>query len=268
MDPTMPPKTTANRPSALQKLKSLLGPAVGSESGNDVRSEKRGLQKPDFPSAFDTGHSHRRLVWAARLLGVVAMAEAFAIMALAFALFSLVPLKRVEVALLQVSPSSEQVVEVKPLRADLPVIEVMTRGWVREYVMTRNSIVPDNDAMVPRLRWINERSSRPVWNEFMERQRAFLVQAISQRLTRTVRVRAVTRDTRRASLWFVDFDTTDSLPDGSVGTRSFRAQILVEFEPRITRAGDLDIREIDNPFGFKVQRYDVGVLGSEIQPGN
>lgn len=256
-------KASTKRETTLEKLKSLFRGPEG-----ETRADLRAMRTPEFPGAFDTGHSHRRLVWTARLLGVVVLFQSCVVMALGFVLFSLVPLKRVEVALLQVSPSSEQVVEVKPLRADQPVMEVMTRAWVREYVITRNSIVPDNEAMVPRLRWVNERSSRPVWNEFMERQRAFLVQAVAQRLTRTVRVRAVTRDTRRTSLWFVDFDTTDTLPDGSVGTRSFRAQILVEFEPRITRAGDLDIREIDNPFGFRVQRYDVGVLGSDTAPPN
>ena len=110
---------------------------------------------------------------------------------------------------------------------------------------------------------MRERSSVPVFREFVDKQKDFLARALAERLVRNVEIKAVTRDRQRVAVWFVDFITTDTTAQGQASQRQWRAQLIVSYEPRLTRAGDLDVREIDNPFGFTVQRYDVGGLSAE-----
>jgi len=241
------------KPSLWERLKAAFAPAGGSESDGRMAA-------PVYPKAVDTGHQHRREAWMIRILAVIASFEALTIAALGFAIASIVPLKRVDLALLQVSNSGEQVVEVKPLRVDLPALEVATRSWVIDYVKQRNTVVPDQKVMDDRIRFVRERSSAEVFREYAERNRNFLPQAVAQRLARNVTIKVVTRDKSRNAIWFVDFLTTDTFPGADPATRSFRAQLVVDFKPRLTTAGDLERLDLMNPFGFTVQRYDVSGL--------
>lgn len=240
------------------RISGFFGRAAGFAA--EVGASGARMSAPPFPAAVDTGHVHRRQAWTIRVLAVCCVFLALSAAALAFAIASLVPLKRVDIALLQVANSGEQVVEVKPLRADMPVMDVMTRAWVQEYVQMRNTIVADKAAMDDRIFFVRERSSQPVFLEYAERNRNFLPNALAQRLVRNVQIRAVTRDRARNAIWFVDFVTTDTVPEREPQTRSFRAQIVVEYKPRLTTAGELDTRNLVNPFGFTVQRYDVSAM--------
>ncbi|MBL0929421.1 MAG: hypothetical protein IBJ15_04775 [Alphaproteobacteria bacterium] len=261
---------------ALSDLVKRVG-AVFSGSPTAQAERASRFQKPVSPGGpFDEGHSHRRVLWTARILAVICGMETLAIVAMAFALAALVPLKRVEIALLQVTPAQDQVVRVMPLRTDMPGIDVLTRAHVAEYVVSRNTVVPDLPTMQARLDLVRSRSTTEVWQELVEIQRQFLADAMTRRLSRSVEVLSVTRDPGRGgvrpgarpteTVWFVEFATTDtySRPEDPGNGRKLRlrAQLVIDFRPITMRRGELDVLESTNPLGFTVLRYDVAQLAN------
>jgi len=244
------------RPGFWQRLKAGFR-LPGGEDAAGERAAGGPFRAPVYPAGVDTAHVHRRQAWTIRVLGITTGFLALSTVSLAMTIATLVPLKRVDLALLQVAGSGEQVVEVKPLRTEIPVMDVMTRAWVQEYVLMRNTVVPDQALMDQRIKYVRERSAQPVFLEYAERNRTFVPEAVSKRLSRNIQIRAVTRDKARNAIWFVDFVTTDTYPEREPQSRSFRAQLVVEYRPRLTTAGELDGRDLVNPFGFTVQRYDV-----------
>ena len=131
--------------------------------------------------------------------------------------------------------------------------------FVRQYVITRNTII--DDSMEMRSRWqpggmVNFLSAPLVYNDFYKQELPKLKEYQDKHLTREVEIISVIRQGKSAT-WKVDFKTNDLYSDNAnSGVQYFKesfwtVSITSYFIPERSFVG----RRLINPLGFTVTRY-------------
>ena len=92
----------------------------------------------------------RRYLWTARAFAIVFVVSFITNIIMLMALFSLVPLVRVQPYELIFSDKNTQTVAVQPLQADKTVLNGISESMIRQYVTARHSITSDPDEMAYR----------------------------------------------------------------------------------------------------------------------
>ena len=92
----------------------------------------------------------RRYLWTARAFAVVAAVSFITNIIMIMALFSLVPLVRVQPYELIFSDKETQKVSVQPLQANESVLDGISESMIRQYVTARRTITGDPDEMAYR----------------------------------------------------------------------------------------------------------------------
>jgi type IV secretory pathway component VirB8 len=211
-----------------------------------------------FPSKYDTDALPvRRTAAFARILAIIAAVEAFAIIALAFAIAALLPLQKVVPMVVTSNAKGDEVVHINPATFTSPTSDYVSEISLRNFVSKRNSI--SSSAAEQAANWgqgspVQLMSGKEVYTAWMAKARAENERLRVARLTRTVRIDAVSK--LNDTTWQVDWVSND-IPDPdpmSPGqptqgdTKAWRSTITISFDPKNVRYSD----RLNNPFGVTV----------------
>lgn len=208
----------------------------------------------------------RRYLWMARTFALVAVVSFLATIMLISALFSLLPIVRVQPFYLSTLNKEQQVISVA--RPDFNKIDMnlLTESFVRQYLLARLSI-SSNIAELER-RWgidgnINWMSETSVFSEFARSADSLIKQAKSDGLTRNVKILVVSpyRSENGENIWRAELELTDMKHgDSEPVTTKWVAIMKVDFRP--TRPGLIWDQRLKNPLGFTVVRFGIQALPS------
>jgi len=165
---------------------------------------------------------------------------------------------RLEPLWLSADPKSDQVVTVQPARLGSDGLRLAERGWVKEFVLRRHTVIDDNKAMGANITWLRARMGDGPWTDMLQ-ERGVINDAIAHNVTRTVSVSTVTWHSD--GFYLVDFSYSDSQKGREIGNGVFRANIRFDYRKTDIRRGDLDnTADLTNPFGWTVMFYSVAPL--------
>lgn len=208
----------------------------------------------------------RRYLWMARTFALVAVVSLLATLMLLSALFSLLPIVRVQPFYLSTLNKDQQVISVT--RPDFNKIDMnlLTESFVRQYLLARLTI-SSNIAELER-RWgidgnINWMSETSVFSEFARSADALIKQAKAEGLTRNVKILVVSpyRSENGENIWRAELELTDMKHgDSEPVTTKWVAIMKVDFRP--TRPGLIWDQRLKNPLGFTVVRFGIQSLPS------
>lgn len=208
----------------------------------------------------------RRYLWMARTFALVAVVSFLATLMLISALFSLLPIVRVQPFYLSTLNKDQQVISVA--RPDFNKIDMnlLTESFVRQYLLARLTI-GSNIAELER-RWgidgnINWMSETSVFSEFARSADTLIKQAKADGLTRNVKILVVSpyRSENGENIWRAELELTDMKHGASEPvTTKWVAIMKVDFRP--TRPGLIWDQRLKNPLGFTVVRFGIQALPS------
>lgn len=197
----------------------------------------------------------RRYLWTARAFAIGMFLSLSVNVALGFALAGLSPLVRVEPMLLTFKEKNEQLVRVEPFSRGTKGFELMTEMLVRDYVLSRNEIVLDEDEM--KRRWgggglVAHRSDTDEYRRFVSEMAPKYEEIRQRRLLRTVIVHRVSKIAE--GYWQVEFSTNDTDATGrKISDSLWVASMTTTYVPREISWEDRYM----NPLGFIVTAYSV-----------
>lgn len=189
-------------------------------------------------------------MWTARAYGIALYLSLVVNLALASALFMVLPLKRVEPMLVTFSDKSEQVVQILPFPRGTPGFEQMTEKMVEEYVKIREEIIPDDKEM-------GVRYSDYIWNRTDPATFQFFQAEAGKRYTefrnaRISRYVDILVANRQGSGYIVEYTTTDIDATGRERQKlTWQATLSVDYRPRQVTYSEQYV----NPLGFVVTAY-------------
>lgn len=218
------------------------------------------ISAADAARTYPTGHAYRAQAIALRIVTAIALLLAAGNVAQALAIAKLVPSLRLVPLFLTTEPEQRTVVRIQPAVRDGTIVEQLEHGWVREYVIKAESVVPDPRVMTPVVQpgsgWIARRSTTEVYAAYRAGNEQYIRQALGERISRTVELDDPVRLPQAGRVYQVDFVAVEATADGrEIGRRSLRAVLAVEY--RATEASLAEYRggNLDNPIGFFVTSY-------------
>lgn len=169
-----------------------------------------------YPADYDTtALPERRTAAFARIVAVIAVIEAFAIIALAFAFAAVIPLQKVVPMVVTANDKGDEIIHINPISFDNPTGDYLTEINLRNYVTKRNTIVSSQAEQA--INWglgsvVQLMSSPELYQEF-QREAMPEYQALRQRqATRNVRIDSVRKID--PNTWQVEWIST-VIPDQS-----------------------------------------------------
>lgn len=221
-------------------------------------------QRQDIPLETDIseeGMRERRYLWMARTFALVAVVSFLSMIMLVSALFSLLPIVRVQPFYLTTMNKNQQVIRV--VRPDFKKLDMqlLTESFIRQYLLARLT-VGSNIAELER-RWgidgiVNWMSSPVVFEEFGKSAELALRQARNDGLTRNVRILNIVpfRQEQEGNVWQAELELTNMKYGETEPVRTrWLVSMKVEFRP--TRQGLTWEKRLKNPLGFTVVRYGI-----------
>ncbi len=201
----------------------------------------------------------RRYLWTARAFTVVSAVSIITNIILVFALFSLVPLTRVQPFQLTFSDKNSQTVTIEPMQVSERGLDYITESLVRQYVILRNTIISDTDEMVARwndqgpIRWM---STFGLFSQFNLTTQEILSRIREDGLTREVAILTAYRQATNADgeIWVLEMETKEMISDASAPVvKQWIVTLLVGYE---NKTYNWKFRR-KNPLGFIVKQYSV-----------
>lgn len=213
----------------------------------------------------DTGQSYRVALWTARILAVIASAEALAIVFLAGVIVSLFPLKEVVPMVLTADDKRNQIVRVEPFEIGTRGFDLIAESMGRKYVELRETI--DLQTEVRRWQEVAWLTDPEVFDHFRklmgrENKESPFERMKAERITRTVNIAAfnllypphATDKNEAAATYQVEWDAIDYRQGQEIERRTWVSTMSVKFHETAVRAEN----RFMNPIGFTVAGYSVG----------
>ena len=199
----------------------------------------------------------RRYLWTARAFAMVFVASLITNILMLMALFSLVPLTRVQPYELIFANKEAQTVTVQPLPVTPSVLEGISESLVRQYVTLRKTITADPDEMA--YRWgadgpVNLFSTGNTFRVFADQAGKILDVAVKSQITRDVEINSVIKyvSQDRGEYWIVDYNLITMSPqDATKKIVPYVATVYITYEPFNGTWGN----RLKNPIGFKVMQF-------------
>ncbi len=228
---------------------SLAGSSGSVSSGDDANKQQDKVGR--YPAQVHVpALESRRYLWTARAYGIALYLSLLVNIALASAIFTLSPLKRVEPMLVTFSPKSEQVVRIEPFERGTKGFDLMTEKMVGEYVKIREEILPDEREMSERYtNYIYNRTAADQFSIFQQTASKNFNEFRTRRINRYVDIIVVNR---QGTGYIVEYETTDIDYTGrEVQKLSWQATLAVDYVEREIKFSEQYI----NPLGFTVTSY-------------
>ena len=207
----------------------------------------------------------RRYLWMARAFALVAVVSFLANVLLLMALFSLVPLTRVQPFYLSTQDKDQQIIEVrrpKTLNIDK---SVLGESFIRQYLLARLTVGTN----IPTLEntWgidgiVAWESAPSVFQEFTKTSVPLIDQAKREGFTRHVRILTVFQvgtEPDGSEVWQADIEFNDMKRGAAEPELSkWRVTMRIEFLP--ARQGLKWSQRLKNPLGFTVQNFGIKAM--------
>lgn len=210
--------------------------------------------------------TEQRYLWMTRVFATVAVVSFLANIMLIMALFSLLPIVRVQPFYLHTQDKDEQIITVtRPPRNELSS-EVLQESFIRQYLLARLTI-GSNIRELER-RWgldgtVNWMSETSVFQEFASSAGLLIDQAKKEGFTRDVRILAVSKyraNQQEGDVWRAEVELTD-MKAGAAEPVKTKWLVMMQVDFRPSRPGLLWKDRLKNPLGFTVTRF--GIQASE-----
>ena len=207
----------------------------------------------------------RQYLWMARTFALVAVVSFLANLLLLVAVFSLVPLVRVQPFYLSTQDKDKQIIQVvRPNIADLNT-EVLGESFIRQYLLARFTVGTN----IPSLEntWgidglIDMESSQTVFQEFLRESHGLVKLAKKEGFTRNVRILTVVRlrvEPDGLEYWQADLEFADmSRKEPEPKYMKRRAVLQIYFDP--VQENLEWANRLKNPLGFKVLKFGIEEL--------
>ncbi len=217
--------------------------------------ENKNLNMETASSAGSSGYlQERRYLWTARVFAMFGAVSIFANIVLLMAVSNMVPLVRVQAFLFGFEEKSEQVIQIKPLQADMAKNDIVTESLVRYYILVRNTLINNVSAMEARwgsdgpIKWMSSDSN---YRDFSNKSFSILDSIKKDGLTRVVIINSVVR--LSDDIWQAEIVTRDILsgaaaPVETKWTVSMRIDYVENVRVKYSQ-------RLKNPLGFVVQQY-------------
>ncbi len=209
----------------------------------------------------------RSYLWMARTFGLVSMAAFLANIILIIAVFSLLPLVRVQPFYISTQDKDQQIITIRRPSAETLSSKELQESFVRQYLVARFGIGSNVDEV--ERRWGNEgivqwMSGEAVFNEFLRTAPALLSQAQKEGLTRSVQIlnASVYPASGGSIVWQSEIELVDMKLDVKEPQRS-RWKVLLEIGFGNLRDGLRWEQRLKNPLGFVVNRFSIKALDAE-----
>lgn len=210
-----------------------------------------------YPKDYDTDAlPERRTAAFARILAIIAGIEAFAIVALSFAIAALMPLQKVVPMVVTANKKGDEVVHINPATFETPTVDYVAEISLRNYVTKRYSVLASQAEQA--INWglgsvVQLMSTEEVYKKFMDDGKAEYDRLRAAQQTRTVRIDSVRKI--GDSTWQVEWVATDA-PDANAmiagqpqgESHSYISTFEIRFEPKNVRYSD----RLNNPFGVTI----------------
>lgn len=210
-----------------------------------------------FPKEYDTDAlPERRTAAFARILAIIAAVEAFAIVALSFAIAALLPLQKVVPMVVTGNKKGDEIIHINPATFDTPTVDYVAEISLRNYVMKRYSILASQAEQA--INWgqgstVQLMSSADVYKNFMLAGKSEYDRLRAAQMTRTVRIDSVRKISD--STWQVEWTGTDAPDVNALNTgtpqgqaRRYVSTFDISFQPKNVRYSD----RLNNPFGVTI----------------
>lgn len=227
---------------------------------NDAARESQTFQAHLESDISEEAVKERRYLWMARTFALVCVVSFLANIILLGALFSLVPLVRVQPFYLSTQDKDEQIITVvRPSDADIDK-DILAESFIRQYLLARFTVGTNIPALENT--WgidgiISWESAPSVFQEFAATSEALIAQAKREGFTRNVRILTVVKLTApnaQEEIWQAELELSDMKQGSSAPTVSrWRATLQIEFRPN--REGLRWSQRLKNPLGFTVVKF-------------
>lgn len=217
--------------------------------------------EPTFEPVEATGHktfndtnpfayqaSHRRSIMLLRFITGYSIVATCAVAFQSIAIYELMPLKTVEVALVRADPDTDKIYRIEPLNKTVPgfmlVLETISRDVV-PLLLEIDEVTQDN-------RFTEARRFTDVrfFNSFLNDNKALIEAALEDGLNRSVVVETANLVSEKNNIYqfAVDFVRTDMIPDQEPEVKKLRAFLLLTTRPQEVTSQD----KFSNPLGVRV----------------
>ena len=202
----------------------------------------------------------RRYLWMARTFALVSVVSFLVNVLLLFAVFSLVPLMRVQPFYLSTQDKDQQIIRVvRPRIADLNT-QVLGESFIRQYLLARFTVGTN----IPSLEntWgidglVYHESASSVFQEFLQTSNGLIELAKKDGFTRGVRILTVVQlstEKDGSEIWQAEMEFGDMRRGASEPKYTkWRAILYIAFDP-VQENLEWSNR-LKNPLGFKVRRF-------------
>ena len=233
------PKTASLSPKAIQ--------TASSQALSDIERDR----------VSEENLRERRYLWTARAFAMVFIVSFITNIMMLMALFSLVPLVRVQPYKLVFTDKNAQTVTVSPLKADANTMKEISSDMVRQYVIARETISADPEEMA--FRWgpdgiINLLSTDNVFLKFSQTANDVLQKAVGTQERRSVHINSAMPygSGPEGEYWLVNYNLIKMSPQRTTQEITPRvATLIIGYEPYKT----IWENRLKNPVGFKVRAY-------------
>ena len=209
-----------------------------------------------FPSAYDASAlPMRRIAAYARWATVIAVTEAFALAAMAFAIAGLMPLQKVVPMIVGANTKGDEIVRLNPITIDAPSRDYVTEINLRQYVTARYRI--GASASEQAMAWganspIQLMSSVDAYKAFEQIAQPEYARLRTSGLVRNVHIDSVRKISE--TIWQVEFTTTDQ-PEASAFGAAPQGDVhlwVTSFRVGYERKNITYEDRLINPLGFTV----------------
>ena len=213
----------------------------------------------------EEGMRERRYLWMARTFALVSVVSFLSTIMLIVALYSLLPIVRVQPFYLTTLNKDQQVISVVRPNFRQINMQLLSESFIRQYILARLT-VGSNIAELER-RWgidgiINWMSSAVVYEEFSKTADLALNQARNDGLTRNVKILNIVplrAEQGGGNVWRAEIELTDMKYGDSAPVRT-RWIVTLKVEFQTTRKGLTWEKRLKNPLGFTVVRFGIQKL--------
>ncbi len=213
----------------------------------------------------------RSYLWMSRVFGLVSMAALIANLILIVAVFSLLPIVRVQPFYVSTQDKDQQIITIQRPAPEVLSSKELQESFVRQYLVARLGIGSDVNEL--ERRWGNDglvqwMSGEAVFNEFLRTAPALVAQAQQEGLTRNVRIlNASTYPVQGGGIvWQAEVELVDMKLDMKELVKTKWA-VLLEIRFGQLREGLRWDQRLKNPLGFSVVRFSMRALDGEGADG-
>ena len=212
----------------------------------------------------------RRYLWTARALVILASMSLTFTIVLASTLFLLIPSRGVIPKLLNINASNAELKQLNPLTVNVGFGDLLTEKYIVEYIKLRHEIEEATSDLFDR--WGEDSkfywfSGNDNFAEFVSSvDESKIISLIRQDIRRIVNISSVEKI--NGSLWRVEFETkTSNQFSPEIKTENWRAYLRIRFIIANPKKKDAEAEwrnnnYLINPFGFKVDEYNLAYTGS------